>query len=89
MKILTLAASAVILFSCNSTDNGTEEKKDSVATSVAVAADSQSITYNQGNAFKFLRAGQSAAEVITYVMRDADGRTHLASPIRFRHEVMQ
>jgi Domain of Unknown Function (DUF1080) len=44
MKILTLAASAVILFSCNSTDNGTEEKKDSVATSVAVAADTSGWT---------------------------------------------
>lgn len=40
MKILTLAAaSAVILFSCNSADTNAAEKKDSVATTVIVATD--------------------------------------------------
>ena len=68
----------------NDTDPDAGDTKTIVSVSggaagTSVSADGTRITYNVGTAFQSLNTGQTATDVLTYVMRDAAGATSSAS----------
>ena len=68
----------------NDTDVDSGDTKSIVSVSggaagTSVTTDGTRITYNVGTAFQLLAAGQTATDVLTYVMRDAAGATSSAS----------